>query len=87
MEREKLFAVVREVAHEVLAIDPDAVTESADFRLDLDIDSLELMDFVGTLERKLALDLDEADFAAVQTVGDALDVLAAAAPKPVAARE
>jgi acyl carrier protein len=87
MDRSELIKVVREVAREVLAVDPDAITENADFRQDLDVDSLELMDFVGNLEKRLGLDLDEEDFVEVATIGDALDVLAAASPKTVAVGE
>jgi acyl carrier protein len=47
------------------------------------VDSLELMDFVGNLEKRLGLDLTEEDFAGVHTIGDALDVLTAATPKSV----
>lgn len=83
MNRTELLEIVREVADEVLAVDRDAVTETADFREDLGVDSLELMDFVGNLEKRLGLDLTEEDFAGVGTIGDAITVLATASPKSV----
>lgn len=83
MKRTELLDIVSDVANEVLAVDPDAVTETANFRDDLGVDSLELMDFVGSLEKRLGLDLTEEDFAGVDTIGDAINVLAAAPPKTV----
>ena len=87
MNRTELLEIVREVADEVLAVDPGSVTETADFRDDLGVDSLELMDFVGNLEKRLGLDLTEEDFAGVDTIGDAITVLASASPKSVTVGE
>lgn len=87
MNHTELLEIMREVAHEVLAVDPDRISETANFREDLGVDSLELMDFVGNLEKRLGLDLTEEDFAGVDTIGDAIIVLAAASPKTVTVGE
>ena len=43
MEREDALAALREVAVEVLSVEPEAVTEDARFKEDLDADSLDLV--------------------------------------------
>ena len=43
MERDEALSVLREVAVEVLSVEPDSVTEGARFKEDLDADSLDLV--------------------------------------------
>jgi acyl carrier protein len=50
MDRAEAFAILKEAAVEVLAVDPSAVTEEARFKEDLDADSLDLVEFVMALE-------------------------------------
>jgi len=42
MERTQALDTLKEVAAEVLSVDPDQVTETARFKEDLDADSLDL---------------------------------------------
>src|SRR5207253_1635051 len=50
MERADALVTIKEVAAEVLSVDPDLVTESARFKEDLDADSLDLVELVMGLE-------------------------------------
>lgn len=77
MERSVALESMREVAVEVLAVDPDAVVESATFAEDLDADSLDLVEFVMGLEEKFDIAVPEEDLEGVTTVGQALDLVLA----------
>ena len=46
MERAQALDTLKEVAAEVLSVDPDQVTEAARFKEDLDADSLDLVELV-----------------------------------------
>ena len=50
MERDEALSALREVAVEVLSVDPDTVVEEARFKEDLDADSLDLVELVMGLE-------------------------------------
>ena len=76
MEREEALSALREVAVEVLSVDPDAVVEEARFKEDLDADSLDLVELVMALEEKLDISVPEEDLEGVETVGNALDLIA-----------
>ncbi len=81
MEREDALTVIREVASEILSVEPGAVVESARFAEDLDADSLDLVELVMGLEERFDVAIPEEDLEGVATVGQAVDlVLAKAAP-------
>jgi acyl carrier protein len=75
MEREEALSALREVAVEVLSVDPDAVVEDARFKEDLDADSLDLVELVMALEEKFDVSIPEDDLDGINTVGNALDLL------------
>jgi acyl carrier protein len=75
VDRQKAFAVLREVVVEVLAVDPAAVTEDANFREELGADSLDLVEVVMSLEDQLGVRLPEDGLKGVTTVGEALDMV------------
>lgn len=77
MERAEVLDSLREVAVEVLAVEPEAVTESASFAEDLDADSLDLVEFVMGLEEKFDISVPEEDLEGVATVGQAVDLVLA----------
>jgi len=52
VERDEAIGVLREVAVEILSVEPDKVTEGARFKEDLDADSLDLVEFVMALEER-----------------------------------
>ena len=59
----------RDIA-ENLAIDVEKVTESADFKEDLDADSLDLFEMVTALEDEYEIEIPEEDLPTLKTVGD-----------------
>ena len=77
MERDEGLAALREVAVEVLNVEPDAVTEDARFKEDLDADSLDLVELVMGLEERFDISVPEEDLDGVNTVGQAVDMVMA----------
>jgi acyl carrier protein len=77
MERADALATIKEVAAEVLSVDPEQVTESARFKEDLDADSLDLVELVMGLEERFDIEVPEDDLEGVTTIGQALDLVLA----------
>ena len=77
MERAEALVTIKEVAAEVLSVDPDLVTESARFKEDLDADSLDLVELVMGLEERFDISVPEEDLEGVATVGNAVDLVLA----------
>jgi acyl carrier protein len=75
MERDEALTAIREVAVEVLSVQPDAVVESARFSEDLDADSLDLVELVMGLEERFDMSIPEEDLEGVASVGDAVDLV------------
>ena len=76
MDRDAVFAHLKSAAVEVLGVEESAVTEDARFKDDLDADSLDLVEFVMALEEKLDITVPEEDLEGVETIGQALDLIA-----------
>ena len=77
MERSEVLAALSEVAVEVLSVEPDAVTEEARFKEDLDADSLDLVELVMGLEEQFDIEVPEDDLEGVTTIGQAVDLVLA----------
>ena len=77
MERSQVLATFTEAAVEVLSVEPDAVTEEARFKEDLDADSLDLVELVMGLEERFDISVPEEDLENVGTVGQAVDLVVA----------
>jgi acyl carrier protein len=75
MERADALATIKEVAAEVLSVEPDQVEESARFKEDLDADSLDLVELVMGLEERFDIEVPEEDLEGVTTVGQAVDLV------------
>jgi acyl carrier protein len=76
MDRDAVFTTLKAAAVEVLGVDESAVTESARFKDDLDADSLDLVELVMALEEQLDISVPEEDLEGVDTIGQALDLIA-----------
>ncbi len=76
MDRDAIFATLKQAASEVLGVDETAVVEDARRRDDLDADSLDLVELVMALEERLDISVPEEDLEGVETVGNALDLVA-----------
>jgi len=77
MEREEVETALREVAVDVLSVEPDAVVDGARFKEDLDADSLDLVELVMGLEERFDISVPEEDLENVATVGQAVDLVMA----------
>ena len=77
MERTEALNAIRDVAVEVLSVEPDAVTEAARFKEDLEADSLDLVELVMGLEERFDIEVPEEDLEGVTTVGNAVDMVLA----------
>ncbi len=77
MERTIALDAVREVAVEVLSVEPAQVTEQARFKEDLEADSLDLVELVMGLEEKFDIQVPEDELEGVTTVGHAVDLVLA----------
>ena len=70
--REGLLAMFRETATEVVEKDFHHVLESMDIS-DLAIDSLGILEIIGSLERRLQIQIPDESLSGVKTVRDLLD--------------
>ena len=77
MERSEALEAIREVAVEVLSVQPDQVQESASFKDDLDADSLDLVELVMGLEERFDVSIPEEDLEGVTPVALAVDLVLA----------
>jgi acyl carrier protein len=77
MERDEVLAALREVAVEVLSVEPGTVVEEARFKEDLDADSLDLVELVMALEEEFDVEVPEEELEGVETVGQAYDLVVA----------
>jgi acyl carrier protein len=75
MERADVLTAVRESAVEVLGVGVDAVVEEANFKDDLDADSLDLVELVMALEERFEVTIPEEELGDITTVGQAVDVV------------
>ncbi|HEV7887197.1 MAG TPA: acyl carrier protein [Acidimicrobiales bacterium] len=77
MQREEVLGAVRDIAVEVLGVEPDAVVESATLKDDLGADSLDLVEVVMAIEERLDITIPEEELEAIKTVGQAVDAVVA----------
>ena len=77
MERDEALDALRNVAVEVLSVEPESVTIDARFKEDLDADSLDLVELVMGLEERFDISVPEEDLESVLTVGNAVDLVLA----------
>ena len=65
-----VFEKVREILCEQLEIDPDEITLDTDLISDLGADSLDLVDFVMSLESEFDKEIPDEDIENIKTIGD-----------------
>ena len=76
MNRSEILTVLQEEAVTILGAEADAVTEQARFKDDLEADSLDLVELVMALEERLDVTVPEEELEGIETVGDAVSLLA-----------
>jgi acyl carrier protein len=75
MDRTDLLNTIKDLAVNVLNVEPDAVNEEARFKEDLDADSLDLVEFVMALEEEFDITVPEEALEGVTTVGQAISLV------------
>jgi acyl carrier protein len=71
LDRDAIFAIVRDQLVDILEIDPENISEGQSFKDDLNADSLALVELVDALEEELSE--RTVGFADLKTVRDAVD--------------
>jgi acyl carrier protein len=79
--RNVVIQALRSVAPES---DPSALVDTARLREELDLDSMDFLNFVVALHAALHVDIPETDYAKVQTLGGAVSYLASKLEGPAA---
>ncbi len=64
-----------EILTDYVDTDPSAITEDADFRADLGMDSLQLADLAARLETEYGVVISDRDAMNIRTVGDAMKII------------
>ena len=77
MDRSEVLGAVRDIAVEVLGVEPDMVTETATLKDDLGADSLDLVEVVMAIEERLDITIPEDELEGIKTVGQAVDAVVA----------
>lgn len=75
MEREEIFAKVKALIVEQLGVDEDKVTLEANFREDLEADSLDLVELIMAFEEEFGGEISDEEAQEITTVGQAVDYL------------
>src|SRR5437870_4020249 len=82
LDRQQVFALIRDRLADILEIEPGEITESASFTEDLEADSLALIELVEALEEELGertvgFSIDDEDLGDLRTVQEAVDYVVA----------
>ena len=77
VSREEIYERVKDVLVEQLGVDEGDINEGASFQEDLDADSLDLVELIMELEDQFGVKISDDDAAGIQTVGQAVDFIAA----------
>ena len=80
LSRDEVMTKVREHLSAELEVDPAKISDSTNFKEDLDADSLDLYELVMELEDNYGIRVSEEEAAEIATVGDAVDFVCSHAP-------
>ena len=69
------FKRFKKCAAEVLAVEESKVVPEADFAADLDADSLDIVEFIMSLEEEFDIEINEEELDGVTTVSTAFDLI------------
>lgn len=78
MANNSTFERVRDIIIDQLGVETDAVTMEANFRDDLDADSLDLVELIMAFEEEFGGEITDDDAKTIITVGDAVNYLSGA---------
>lgn len=75
MDRTQILDVLRVKAKELLDIDPSRITEDASFVRDLDVDSLDLVEYTMALEDTFGVELPDEELSDVEDIGSFVNLI------------
>jgi acyl carrier protein len=75
VDRKEIFAKVKGLIVEQLGVDEDKVTLEANFREDLEADSLDLVELIMAFEEEFGGEISDEEAQEITTVGQAVDYL------------
>ena len=84
MSREQIFGSVRNMMAETFELELDRITLEARLYEDLDLDSIDALDMVVKLQEIIHRRVDENELRSLRTVGDVVEMVAAAKAPPSA---
>ena len=76
MTENEVFEELKKIIADNFEIDPAQVTRESNIVTDLDLDSIDAIDMVAELQKKVGCRLSAEDFKSVKTVGDIIKVVA-----------
>jgi acyl carrier protein len=76
LDREEIFAKVKALIVEQLGVDEDKVTIEANFREDLEADSLDLVELIMAFEEEFGGEISDEEAQEITTVGQAVNYMA-----------
>ena len=77
MDKQEIEKRVRETIARVLEIEDSEISSGSNFVFDLGADSRQSVELVAAFEEEFDIEMDEDEALAVQSVGDAVDFIAA----------
>lgn len=77
MTEEEIFTKIRDILADNFEVDKDKITKETNFTNDLDADSIDLVEFILQLEDEFGSEISDEDAEKIQTVGDAVNYIAA----------
>lgn len=75
MKKEALFEEVKKILTEKFEIEESKITLDSNIVTDLDLDSIDIIDLIVTLNNMLKLNVSAADFKDKRTLSEILDVI------------
>jgi acyl carrier protein len=75
LNQEEIFTKVKALIVEQLGVDEDKVTLEANFREDLEADSLDLVELIMAFEEEFGGEISDEEAQGITTVGQAVDYL------------
>lgn len=75
MTESEIFEELKKIVTENFEIEPEKITMDSNIVTDLDMDSIDAIDMVAELQKKLGCRFSAEDFKAVKTIGDIVRVI------------
>lgn len=74
LDRTEIFDKVRDIAADVLGVEPDGLSEATTFD-DLDANSLDRLQLVTAMEDEFDIEIDDDKLMAINSVAEAIDAI------------